>query len=153
MGTTVHKNKSKATNNAWSCVIKYTMKYTILILAIFCLSAVLIVKQRWEGSSRLRCCLYLVLVFIWQSYSKPCWWFLYRASLSLLYQLYFIYCRFTHVSVGANNRVSDNGVLATSSLSRALEKRALILPLSAQLPGSDKVLPHVILGDKSVPLK
>ena len=64
-----------------------------------------------------------------------------------------VLCRFTYVSVGANSRISDGGVFGASSLSEGLVDGTLNLPPPTRLPNSDKVLPHVILGDEAFPLK
>lgn len=61
--------------------------------------------------------------------------------------------RFTYVSVGANGRISDGGVFAACSLARGLEDKSLNVPPPSKLPGSDKILPYVLLGDEAFPLK
>ena len=61
--------------------------------------------------------------------------------------------RFTYVSVGANSRASDGGVFNNSLLAQALANKTLGVPEPALLPGTNKVLPYVLLADEAFPLK
>lgn len=60
---------------------------------------------------------------------------------------------FIYVDVGTNGRVSDAGVWANSTLCRVLERGSAGLPDDAHLPGSQKILPYVFVGDDAFPLK
>lgn len=60
--------------------------------------------------------------------------------------------RFTVIDIGAHGREGDAGIFQTSTLRNALLDRSLDLPGHKVLPGSDRVLPHVIVADEAFPL-
>ncbi|KAH9377224.1 hypothetical protein HPB48_010115 [Haemaphysalis longicornis] len=59
---------------------------------------------------------------------------------------------FAMVDVGAPGRHSDGGVLKATSFGRQLQDQALVFPVSASLPRSTKVAPHVFIGDEAFQL-
>ena len=65
--------------------------------------------------------------------------------------------RFSFISVGGNGQESDGGVWSVCDLSRMLEEQlngaAAVLPEPQPLPGTDTVLPHVLVGDEAFPLR
>ncbi len=61
--------------------------------------------------------------------------------------------RFTVIDVGAKGREGDAGVFSSSTLNDAIEFRSLGIPSPERLPGSERVLPYVIVGDEAFPLK
>ena len=58
-----------------------------------------------------------------------------------------------YADVGANGRASDGGVWSTSSLVTKINNNTIGIPPPSQLPNSDRVLPHVFVGDAAYPLK
>ena len=60
---------------------------------------------------------------------------------------------FRYVKVGAQGSISDAGVFNNCSLSNALERDELNLQNSAAIPGSNLVVPYMILTDDAFPLK
>ncbi|XP_064639806.1 uncharacterized protein LOC135495272 [Lineus longissimus] len=60
--------------------------------------------------------------------------------------------KFTYVDVGQNGRASDGGVYKTSTLAKALETGELNITSKCQLPGTDKLVPYVFVGDDAFPL-
>ena len=61
--------------------------------------------------------------------------------------------KFLYVDVGCNDRISDGGVFANSSIFRRLEEQSMNFPDDKPLPGRRSQLPHVIVGDEAFPLK
>ena len=61
--------------------------------------------------------------------------------------------RFTYFDIGAEGRNSDGGIFAGCGFNNALESKTLNIPPPRLLPHSDKLLPHVLLGDEAFPLK
>jgi len=63
------------------------------------------------------------------------------------------YCRFIYVDIGAYGRTSDGGVYNNSSLAAAVENGELHLPPSSTIPGTDRDMPYVMVGDDAFALK
>jgi len=63
------------------------------------------------------------------------------------------HCRFIYVDIGAYGRTSDGGVYNNSSLAAAVENGELHLPPSSTIPGTDRDMPYVIVGDDAFTLK
>lgn len=61
--------------------------------------------------------------------------------------------RFLVVEVGGRGRQSDGGTFHYSNLNKALENNRMNMPLPRTLPGTEIVLPMVIIGDEAYPLK
>ena len=61
--------------------------------------------------------------------------------------------KFIFVDVGCNVRISDGGAFSRCALSSALENNSLSMPALALLPGTDIILPHVIVADDAFPLR
>ncbi|XP_044003548.1 uncharacterized protein LOC122849064 [Aphidius gifuensis] len=63
--------------------------------------------------------------------------------------------QFIYVDVGINGRDSDEGVLSESDIAPILvdPENPLNIPSDKALPGTDDVVPHVILGDNAFPLQ
>ena len=57
------------------------------------------------------------------------------------------------VDVGCNGRISDGGVFSRCALSSALENNTLSFPALVPLPGTDTILPHVVVADDAFPLR
>jgi hypothetical protein len=68
--------------------------------------------------------------------------------LALVYARY----KFTVVFIGWYGRNSDGGIFAHSKLGKYLETH-LGIPEDKQLPGTTCLAPHVVVGDKTFPLK
>lgn len=54
---------------------------------------------------------------------------------------------FIVADVGTNGRISDGGVIKNTDFGKALYAKSLFTPQPSKLPGSDKVLPYVFVGD------
>ena len=76
-------------------------------------------------------------------------YFNYKSSFSIvLFALVDADCKFLHVNVGCNGRISDGGVFRNSSLSSVLSLNILNIPLS-----HSESLPYVVVADDAFPLK
>jgi DDE superfamily endonuclease len=62
------------------------------------------------------------------------------------------YC-FRYVDVGANGRQSDAGIFGRSSISTALKENSLNIPGCQVMPGSNTLMPLVVVGDDAFPLQ
>lgn len=60
---------------------------------------------------------------------------------------------FIYVDVGTNGRVSDGGVWGNCKLFHSLNDNTAGLPADAPLPGSNRTLPFVFVGDDAFPPK
>ena len=60
---------------------------------------------------------------------------------------------FTLVDIGDSGRQSDGTVYANSNLAYAIENQILNTPSDCKIPGSNKVLPYVFIGDDAFGLK
>lgn len=61
--------------------------------------------------------------------------------------------KFIYVDVGCNGRRADGGVFNSCSFANALNSGALNLPDPRSLPGSDVVLPYVIVADNAFAMR
>jgi hypothetical protein len=61
--------------------------------------------------------------------------------------------KFIAVDIGAYGKNSDGNIFNNSKLRKRLSSNILHVPPSKHLPGSDKFLPHVVLGDEAFPLR
>ncbi|KAH7985262.1 hypothetical protein HPB49_026526 [Dermacentor silvarum] len=61
--------------------------------------------------------------------------------------------KFVMVDVGARSRHSDGGMFKATSFGKGLMKNCLNLPAPARLPKSNKVAPHVFVGDEAFQLR
>lgn len=61
--------------------------------------------------------------------------------------------RFIAIHVGAYGKESDGGIFSHSSLSKKLEEGALGVGRLSALPGTNIMVPYVLLGDEGYPLK
>lgn len=61
------------------------------------------------------------------------------------------YC-FTFVDVGAQGRMNDSGVFACTSLYRKMMRGELLIPPPEPLPGQQKSVPYIFVGDDAFPL-
>ena len=61
--------------------------------------------------------------------------------------------KFRYVNIGAQGRIGDAGVFNSCSLSKALERNDLHFPDAEPLPGSDLIVPYMLLADDAFPLK
>lgn len=60
--------------------------------------------------------------------------------------------RFVNIDVGGYGKQSDGGTFKASSLYKKLSQGTLNLPDSSPLPGSNLVMPYVMIGDEAYPL-
>ena len=60
---------------------------------------------------------------------------------------------FLYIDVGRNGRMSDGGVFANTPIYEKLQSNDLRLPPDKPLPGREKPIPHLIVGDDAFPLK
>ncbi|XP_062576941.1 uncharacterized protein LOC134238850 [Saccostrea cucullata] len=61
--------------------------------------------------------------------------------------------KFIYVDVGSNGRVSDGGIFRDCTLRSAMEDNSLNMPGPRPLPGRERDVPYVIVGDEAFPLK
>ena len=61
--------------------------------------------------------------------------------------------RFIYVNVGTNGRVSDGGAWDRCSLNERLKNNTAGLPANESLPGTNRIVPYVFVGDDAFPLK
>ncbi|KAJ8946584.1 hypothetical protein NQ314_008839 [Rhamnusium bicolor] len=61
--------------------------------------------------------------------------------------------KFIAIDVGAYGKNSDGGIFKNSNLGRGLNNNTLHIPPAKQLPGSNEILPFVIVGDEAFPLR
>lgn len=59
---------------------------------------------------------------------------------------------FLFVDIGCQGRISDGGLFKNTELSKRMRNKTLNLPDKKPLPGRDKPIPYVFLGDKAFPL-
>jgi hypothetical protein len=59
---------------------------------------------------------------------------------------------FLFADVGSQSRISDGGIFKNSVLWKKIHKKSPHLPDPTPLPGREKVIPHVILGDEAFAL-
>ena len=57
------------------------------------------------------------------------------------------------VDVGAYGKQSDGGIFSQSEMNAQLSRGNFHMPPEATLPGSDEVVPHIIVADEAFPLK
>ncbi|XP_070392388.1 uncharacterized protein [Dermacentor albipictus] len=60
---------------------------------------------------------------------------------------------FRLIDVGAPGRFSDGGIFKDSPIGKRLHEGKLNLPRAAKLPGSERVCPHVFVGDEAFQLR
>ncbi|XP_028140337.2 uncharacterized protein LOC114334492 [Diabrotica virgifera virgifera] len=60
--------------------------------------------------------------------------------------------RFLYFHVGSQGRISDGGVFENTLFKKLLTRCKLNLPEYSSLPGREKLVPHVFLGDDAFPL-
>lgn len=60
--------------------------------------------------------------------------------------------RFISVDVGAYGKNSDGGIFASSNMGKALLRKSFNIPPDKSLPGTNIIVPHVIVGDEAFPL-
>ena len=60
---------------------------------------------------------------------------------------------FIAVDIGAYGKNTDDNIFNSSKLGKRLSINTLHVPPSKHMPGSDKFLPHVILGDEAFSLR
>uniref|UniRef100_A0AAZ1XSW5 DDE Tnp4 domain-containing protein n=1 Tax=Oreochromis aureus TaxID=47969 RepID=A0AAZ1XSW5_OREAU len=58
--------------------------------------------------------------------------------------------KFVYASAGTQGRVSDAGVLAHSDLKEAMDTGTLNFPPADTLPGTDAMMPHMLIGDDRI---
>lgn len=61
--------------------------------------------------------------------------------------------RFIAVDIGSYGKNSDGGIFANSNLGKSLDNEKLNVPEDRILPGTNIIVPYVILGDEAFPLK
>lgn len=61
--------------------------------------------------------------------------------------------KFVYACAGTQGRVSDAGVFAHSDLREAMDTGTLNFPPADTLPGTDAVMPYVLVGDEAYPLR
>ncbi|GFS70386.1 pyruvate kinase [Trichonephila clavipes] len=58
-------------------------------------------------------------------------------------------CKFTAVDVGSYGREGDAGIFLKSEIGRRIKNNTFNVPPPKALPGTDTVIPHVIVGDEA----
>lgn len=61
--------------------------------------------------------------------------------------------KFICVDVGAYGRSSDGGIFSNSNIGTAMAAKKLNVPEEKNLPGTEILMPHTIIGDEAFPLK
>ncbi|GFY59155.1 DDE Tnp4 domain-containing protein [Trichonephila inaurata madagascariensis] len=61
-------------------------------------------------------------------------------------------CKFTAVDVGSYGREGDAGIFLKSEIGRKIKNNTFNVPPPKALPGTDTVVPHVIVGDEAFAL-
>lgn len=61
--------------------------------------------------------------------------------------------KFLTIEVGGRGKQSDGGIFTASTLFQLLESDNFNIPEPKALPGTETVLPHVMIGDEAYPLK
>jgi len=61
--------------------------------------------------------------------------------------------KFLYVNVGAQGRISDAGVFNDCAFAEAIDRNDLHFPEPTTLPGSDVVMPHMLVADEAFPLR
>ncbi|GFX07295.1 protein ALP1-like [Trichonephila clavipes] len=61
-------------------------------------------------------------------------------------------CKFTAVDVGSYGREGDAGIYLKSEIGRRIKNNTFNVPPPKALPGTDTVIPHVIVGDEAFAL-
>lgn len=61
--------------------------------------------------------------------------------------------KFIYASAGTQGRVSDAGVFTHSDLREAMDTGMLNFPPADTLPGTDTMMPHMLVGDDAYPLR
>lgn len=59
---------------------------------------------------------------------------------------------FTYINVGCQGRISDGGVFNQTIFKQSLDNCAMNLPTPTPLPGREKPMPYVFVGDEAFPL-
>lgn len=79
--------------------------------------------------------------------------FNYKSNFSIvLFALVDADYKFTFVDVGCQGRISDGGVFKHTLLHKKMSEDTLGLPRDCVLPGLDKPMPFVFVGDEAFPL-
>lgn len=60
--------------------------------------------------------------------------------------------KFIAIDVGSYGREGDSGIFSRCNLGKAIKENTFQIPLPTNLPGTDIVLPHVVLRDEAFPL-
>lgn len=80
-------------------------------------------------------------------------YFSYKKSFSVvLLALISANYKFIAIDVGSYGKNSDGAIFSSSTLGRLLRTKQLQIPSDKALPGTNIVLPHVIVGDEAFPL-
>lgn len=61
-------------------------------------------------------------------------------------------CKFIAVDIGSYGREGDAGIYLKSQLGRKIQNNEFNIPPSQTLPGTDSLVPHVIVGDEAFAL-
>ena len=57
------------------------------------------------------------------------------------------------MDIGCNGRISDGGVFRNSKFFQAFENNALDIPKADFLPGTEQLIPYVLVADEAFPLR
>lgn len=80
-------------------------------------------------------------------------YFNYKSFFSIvLFALVDANSNFLFVDIGCQGRISDGGVFKSTVLYQKLQNKELNIPPSQVLPGREKAIPYVILGDEAFAL-
>lgn len=81
------------------------------------------------------------------------YYFNYKGTFSVvLFAIVNANYEFLYVHTGTNGRVSDGGIWSATSIYKRLTLNKLGIPNPTQLPGTDKLVPYVFIGDEAFPL-